>query len=67
MLKEALIKSKRSLQHLKRVATRQVSQLMAVVLNKKLNNVDMRFKSCPTGLSGSSALRVAYRDIGKGR
>ena len=46
---EPLIKYKRSLQDLKRVATRQVSQLMAVVLDKKLNDIDARFKHCPAG------------------
>ncbi len=60
LVKEALIKYKRSLQDLKRAATRQILKLMAVVLNKKFNNVDVRFKSCPAGLSGYSALCVIF-------
>ena len=58
--KELLIKYKRSLQDLKHVATRQVSQLMAVVLDKKLNDIGACFKSCPEGLSCYYALRVIF-------
>jgi len=65
LVKEALIKYKRSLQDLKRAATRQILKLMAtswrpIVLNKEFNNVDVRFKSCPAGLSGYSALCVIF-------
>jgi hypothetical protein len=40
---------------------------MAVVLSESGNNVDVRFKPYPTGLSSGSTLGVASKDGGKGR
>ncbi len=40
---------------------------MAVVLSESGNNVDVRFKPYPTGLSSGSTLGVASMDGGKGR
>jgi hypothetical protein len=43
------------------------SRLMAIVLSESGNNVDVRFKPYPMGLSSGSPLGVASMDGGKGR
>ena len=52
-------KSLLSQRSLKCLATRRALPLMAVALNKRLNNVDECFKLRPTGLAGKSTFGVA--------
>ena len=58
MLKEPLINYILSLRDLKRTDTRRALQQMALVLCKKCNAVDVRFRPRPAGLAGGLALRV---------
>jgi hypothetical protein len=67
VLEQPLIKYKRSLQGFKRTATRRRLRLMVIVLSESGNNVDVRLKPYPTGLSSGSTLGVASMDVGKGR
>ena len=57
-VKEPLINYILSLRDLKRTDTRRALQQMALVLCKKCNAVDVRFRPRPAGLAGGLALSV---------